>query len=191
MSRAVRGLPLLAVLLCGGCLFHDAPPPRYYTPPSSLVAADDPPAQANGRPVRLRRVRTAGYIGEQICWRGSDVEHGLYEQRRWTDHPTRYLERAMDVALDRTPGLRRVESGRVPTLDLDLVSFDEVVAPTREADVEVVAVLRDPGQTLLFQRTFSARRPIPDADPDSTARAMGSALDDVVVQIASQVAASL
>ena len=148
------------------------------------------PVRASGRPVRLRRVRAAGYIGEQCTWRGHDVEHGLYEQRRWTDFPNRYLERAMDMALDRTPGVRRVESGRVATLDLDLVSFDEVLEP-HQADVHVVAVLRDPSQAVVFQRTFSAQRPIPDADPPSAARAMGAALDDVVMQIASHVAASL
>ena len=193
MSRALSGLLVLAPLLCAGCVFNDAPPPRYYAPPSALATDDDPaPAvRTTGHPVRLRRVRAAGYIGEQVTWRGSDVQHGLYEQRRWTDVPTRYLERAMDVALDRTVGVRRVESGRVPTLDLDLVSFDEVLAPTHEADVQVVAVLRDAKQDTLFQRTFGARRPIADADPDSVARAMGAALDDVVVQIANQVEASL
>jgi hypothetical protein len=53
----------------------------------------------------------------------------LYEQRRWTEFPSRYLERAMKRALDSTPGIERVENGRVPTLDLELISFDEILAP--------------------------------------------------------------
>ena len=42
----------------------------------------------------------------------------------------------------------------------------------------------------LVDRLFVARQPIADTDPASTARAMGAALDDVVQQIADQVAAS-
>jgi ABC-type uncharacterized transport system auxiliary subunit len=179
-----------SAMTLAGCLFHDAPPPRYFAPPSALTTADDPlPAPAPATVlVRLRRLRAASYLGEQIAWRASDVERGLYEQRRWTEFPSRYVERAMVQALDRTPGVRRVDSGHVPTLDLELVAFDEVLAPAHEADVEIVASLRDAEQGVIFDRTFVARRAIPDAEPASVARAMGGALDEVVTQIAAQVA---
>jgi ABC-type uncharacterized transport system auxiliary subunit len=178
-----------AAFLCTGCLFNNPPPTRYFTPPSAIAAADDPPANhATVRLVRLRRVHAAAYLAEQIVWRGSDVERGLYEQRRWTEFPSRYLERAMKRALDGTPGVRRVESGRVPTLDLELISFDEILAPAHAADVTVVASLRDAEHTL-FERSFTAQRAIADPDPASAARAMGAALDEVVRQIATEVAA--
>lgn len=189
--RPPRAWLAVAAVVVSGCVFHDAPPPRYFAPPSALTAADDPPA-APARPtitVRLRRLRAANYLGEQIAWRVSDVERGLYEQRRWTEFPSRYVERAMVQALDRTPGVRRVESGHVATLDLELIAFDEILAPAHEADVEVVASLRDPDQAAVFERAFSARQSIPDADPAAAARAMGAALDGVVQQIAAQVAA--
>jgi ABC-type uncharacterized transport system auxiliary subunit len=182
---------LACALLINGCLFHDPPPPRYYAPPSALLTTeDDPPTDpAPGvRAVRLRRVDAASYLGEQIVWRGSDVERGMYEQRRWTEFPSRYLERAMARALDRTPGIDRVNNGRVPTLDLELISFDEILAPWHAADVMVVASLRDADQRTIFERTFVAQQPIADANPASTARAMGAALDEVVQQIAGQVA---
>jgi len=95
----------------------------------------------------------------------------------------------MAQALDHTAGVRRVVSGRVATLDLELVSFDEVLAPTHEAAVQILAALRAADQTAIFERAFSARRPIADDDPAAAARALGAALDDVVEQIASQVAA--
>lgn len=182
--------PLALVL--SSCVFHDAPAPRYYSPPTELGAVEDPPAThaVAGRVVRLRRVRGAAYLGEQIVWRTSDVERGLYEQRRWTEFPSRYLERSMARALDRS-GVRRVAGGRVPTLDLELVSFDEVLAPTHEADVEVLVLLRGSDQETIFDRSFSARRPITGAEPSAVARAMGAALDDVVAQIAAQVAAQV
>jgi ABC-type uncharacterized transport system auxiliary subunit len=178
-------------LLCAGCLFHDAPPPRYFAPPSSLGTSGDSPADpaATDRPIRLRRVRSAAYLTEQIVWRESDVERGFYEQRRWTDFPSRYVERTMIVALDHTPGLRRVAVGGVATLDLELVSFDEVLAPTHVVEVTVVASLRGTDQRIIFERSFSVQQPIAAADAASAARAMGTALDEVVEQIASQVAA--
>lgn len=181
---------IAVAILCAGCLFHDAPAPRYFAPPTALVGDEDPPANpAPGtRVVRVRRVRGAPYLGEQIVWRVSDVERGLYEQRRWTEFPSRYLDRAVARALDRS-GIRRVAAGRVPTLDLELVSFDEVLAPAHEVDVTVIASLYGSDQQTIFERSFTARRPVADADAASTARAMGAALDDVVAQIATQVAA--
>jgi ABC-type uncharacterized transport system auxiliary subunit len=186
-----RGAPLLLALLLAGCIFHDAPAPRYFAPPSALATTPDPPADpsASTRLVRLRRLRSASYLGEQIAWRVSDVERGLYEQRRWTEFPSRYVERAVAQAIDREPGVRRVDGGRVPTLDLELVSFDEVLAPAHEAEVEVFASLRSADQATIFEQVFAARQPIADQEPASAARAMGAALDAVAQQIAAQVAA--
>jgi ABC-type uncharacterized transport system auxiliary subunit len=189
--RPVLAAALLALLLCDGCLFHDAPAPRYFAPPSALEASDPPPSAASAALVRLRRVRSAAYLGEQMAWRVSDVERGLYEQRRWTDTPDRYLTRALDQALDATPGLQRVESGPAANLDVELVAFDEVLRPTHEAQVTVVASLHGTDHRTLFEHRFSAAQPIADAHPASTARAMGAALDAVARQIASQVATSL
>ncbi|MGH7785237.1 MAG: ABC-type transport auxiliary lipoprotein family protein [Candidatus Binatia bacterium] len=181
-------------LLCAGCLFNNAPAPRYYAPPSALINGDPPVASAGDpapQPVRVRRVRSAAYLGEQMAWRVSPVERGLYEQRRWTEAPTRYLERTVARAIDQTPGLRRVESGRVPTLDLELVSFDEELAPVHSATVEIAAALHGADGGMIFERVFAVSRPVGGSAPDATARAMGDALDGVALQIAAQVAADL
>lgn len=193
VAGQVRWAVAALALLCSGCLFNNAPPPRYFAPPSALIVeSDPPPARATApRLMRLRRVQSAGYLAEQMVWRTSDVERGLYEQRRWTEFPSRYLERAMARALDRTPGIERVNSGRVAVLDLELVSFDEILAPAHAAEVSVVASLRDGEQRTLFERTFSVERPVDGDDAAATARAMGAALDAVVQDIATQVAAKL
>jgi ABC-type uncharacterized transport system auxiliary subunit len=182
-----------AFLLFSACVFHDAPAPHYFAPPSALDAADDPPLNSAtlATPVRLLPVRTASYLGEQIAWRVSDVERGLYEERRWTEFPSRYVERAMALALDHTAGIRRVDSGQVATLNLELIAFDEILAPTHEAGVEIVASLRSPDRVPIFQHDFRSQRPIADAQPSSAARAMGLALDDAVTQVAAAVAAQV
>ena len=192
VRRPLAALLALAAVTTGGCLFSNSPPTRYFAPRSTYLLPEDPqpPASATGLSVRIRNVRAAGYIGQAIVWRVSDVERGLYEQRRWTEFPTRYLDRAVVQAIDRTPGVQAVDSGRVPTLDLELVSFDEVIAPERRAEVSVVASFNSADQSPVFARVFTAQQPIADTDPASTARAMGAALDDVVQQIADQVAAS-
>jgi ABC-type uncharacterized transport system auxiliary subunit len=193
--HGIRNAATVAAALClSGCLFNGAPAPRYFAPPSQYLFADDPPAQPAApaiRPIRLRRVHAAAYLGEQIVWRVSDVERGLYEQRRWTEFPSRYVQRALDQALDRTGAVRRVDTGRVPTLDVELVSFDEVLAPQHEAAVAAFASFRATDNAAVFERLFASRQPITDAAPASAARAMGAALDAVVVQIADQVAASV
>lgn len=190
MMRAAC-LASLAVF-CAGCLFNNAPPPRYYAPPSALVSGDPPPppqaAATTPVSIRVRRVRAAAYLGEQMAWRVSEVERGLYEQRRWTELPTRYLERTVARAIDQTPGLHRVESGRVATLDLELVSFDEELAPLHSATVEVAAALRGADGGAIFDRVFAVSRPVDGSAPDAAARAMGDALDGVALQIAAQIA---
>jgi len=189
--RARTSLLAFAVLTATGCLFSNSPPTRYFAPRSEFLLPKDaqPPIAPGETTIRVRHSRAPAY-GEAIVWRVSDVERGLYEQRRWTEFPSRYLDRAVVEAIDRMPGMQTVDSGRVPTLDLELIAFDEVVAPERSAEVSVVASFNAADQSPVFDRLFTARQPIPDTDPASTARAMGAALDDVVQQIADQVAAS-
>ena len=190
--RTLIALLALAASTAAGCVFSNSPPTRYFAPRSTFLLPQEaqPPITAGERTVRVRRVRAAAYIGQAIVWRVSDVERGLYEQRRWTEFPTRYLDRAVVEAIDRMPDMQTVDTGLVPTLDLELVSFDEVVGPERAAEVSVVASFNAADQSPVFDQLFTARQPIADTDPASTARAMGAALDDVVQQIADQVAAS-
>jgi len=193
-ARRLSWLLGAAALLVSGCLLgNGSPPPRYFVPEST--AASDPqeigsPQSAATAPsVKLGQVGAVAYIGERIVWRRSEVERGIYEQRRWLEPPAHYVERALVQQLFDAGKLRRVESGPVPTVDAELLAFDEILTPIHEAYVEIAVSLHDPRDATLYERTLSAHEPIADADPASVARAMGRALDTVVAEAAREIVA--
>lgn len=182
---------LAACVLLGGCLVRSPDPPRFFRPGSTALDAavgdEAGPASTTRSPVRLRSVRGAPFLGERVVWRVSEVEFGLYEQRRWIDLPAHYVERALRTRLRATPGLRLTNDPRAAGLDVDVLAFDDVLAPTHEASVNLAVGLDDPVRGRLFERTISARAGIADGDPASMAKAMGQALDDAVAQVADAV----
>src|SRR5213080_5218233 len=115
----MRRIPCLLVGLVAlaGCLLRTADPPRFFRPGSvTLDAAEDeaaPPAPG-AIAIRLRGVRSEPFLRERIVWRVSEVEYGLYEQRRWIDLPAHYVERALRMRLRATPGLGLTDDPRAP-----------------------------------------------------------------------------
>ncbi len=191
MHIPTRLVAAAAMVLCAGCLFRATEAPRFYRPASTaLEASDVPPEPATGAPVRLGSVESAPFLRERIVWRASDVEYGLYEQRRWFELPTRYVRRAVAAALETTPGLRLDESTSAARLDVELLAFDEILAPKHEAHVDIEATLHD-GAQKRFERTFSARVAIATGEGAAMAASMGKALDEVVQKIATATASAL
>lgn len=188
---------LLAALLLAGCLFRDAAAPRFYRPASSTLDGGDgadPPPAAVATPaaaVRLEPVTGTPFLRERIAWRSSPVEYGLYEQQRWSETPPRYVQRALENALRAEPALRLTDAFDAPVLRVDVVAFDEVLAPEHVARVALVVSLRDRRRMRLVDRTFTAEAPVTGKDGAAMATAMGAALDRAVGEIAAAVAAAL
>lgn len=183
----------VAALTCASCVFRTAEPPRFYRPASSTLDANDEPdvsAASAGAPIRLHGVRSAPFLRERVVWRSSPVEYGLYEQRRWFELPSRYVRRALLSALRDDPGLRVDDDPKAPRLDVEILAFDEVLAPAHHANVALAVTLRDGAQKRL-DRTFAAQVPIAAADGPAMAEAMGRALDDVVQKVAQAAASAL
>jgi ABC-type uncharacterized transport system auxiliary subunit len=188
----VSGL-LLAVVVLAGCLFRTAEAPRFYRPASTTLAAEDrehEPASTTSAPIRLHAVRSAPFLRERIVWRASPVEYGLYEQRRWFELPSRYVRRALTNALETTPGLHIDDDVKAARLDVEILAFDEVLAPTHQANVELAVTLRE-GTEERLDRVYAAQAPITSAEPADMADAMGKALDEVVRKVAHAVAGKL
>jgi ABC-type uncharacterized transport system auxiliary subunit len=188
--------PWIAVaLLATGCLFRNAPEPRFFRPASAALGGALPRApvssEADGSPLRLRPVRAIPLLRERIVWRASPIEYGLYEQRRWTELPATYVERALEGALRATPGVRLTDRRDAATLRVEVLAFDEVWAPAREAAVSLAVTLVDPDGRRSLDRTFDAAAPIADPSPAATAIAMGQALDEVASAVASAVGGRL
>src|SRR5262249_41669030 len=140
--------------------------------------------------VRLHTVHSAAFLRERMVWRASDVEYGLYEQRRWFELPSRYVKRALMNTLEATPGLRLVDDVTASRLDVEILAFREIVAPKHEASVVLAVMLRDGDRTRL-DRTYAARAAIATDDGAGTAEAMGKALDEATKHVADGVAAAL
>lgn len=192
-----RWFPLIP-FLATACLLGSPPePPRYFRPEIPPRTATAPPAQgewgaeASLTPLRINRVRSAAYLSERMVWRASDVEFGFWDSRRWTEHPANYVEQQLARELFERRGLRRAQAGRVPALAVELLAFDDVLEPVHQARVELRALLLDPQNLALLERTYEAAIPVEGNDPVQLSRAMGQALDEVVQRLATDVTAAL
>src|SRR5437773_9848519 len=128
---------LVGLLVLGGCLPRTPDPPRFCRPDSAALeaAAEDraaPPA-AGGIAIRLRGIRSEPFLRKRIVWRVSDVEYGLYEQRRWIDLPAHYVERALGGRLRETPGRRPTHDPRAVAPHVDGLAFCDVLVATHAA----------------------------------------------------------
>jgi ABC-type uncharacterized transport system auxiliary subunit len=197
-SIAARLGSTIAAVAIAGCLFHNADAPRFYRPASAALAASserdaehvEHQVAVTGAPIRLHAVRSAPFLRERVVWRASPVEYGLYEQRRWFELPSRYVRRALTNTLEVTPGLHLADDTKAARLDVEILAFDEVLAPTHQANVELAVTLRE-GTEQRLDRVYAAQAPIASADAADMAAAMGQALDEVVQQVAHGAAKAL
>ena len=188
----MRARWIAVALLVAGCVLRNAPDTRFFRPASAaLDDSAEAPSGGEGIPLRLRPVRGTPLLRERIVWRASSVEYGLYDQRRWTELPASYVERALEGALRTTPGIRLTGEPGAAVLRVEVVAFDEVLAPARVAAVSLAVKLIDTEQLRLIDRTFSAEAPIANERPTATAAAMGKALDEAVAAVAGAVAGKL
>jgi len=163
---------------------------RYFSPTLEAPAA----AGAASTPLELRlgRVEPAAYIEERIAYRVSATELAYYEDRRWTEPPEQFVRRALESELFERRGFRRVVSGVAPTLDVEVLSFEEVRPGAPRARLSLLITLRD-DRRALFERTISVDTPLgAGSDPGpALAEAMAAALGDVTRRVAEQVGTAL
>lgn len=191
MSHSRSGAALVALVWAAGCLVAQPPAqPRYFSPSQRPAVDSDAPHPGDGPSLRLRRVRAAAYLRERMVWRRG-AEIGFYDLLRWTESPASYAQSWLEDELFDRRGLRRSSSPGVATLDVNLGSFDELLAPKHEAAVELDIVLSDPRLGTLVDRTIEARRPIASDDPSAIADALGAALADAAAQVGAAVADAL
>lgn len=185
-GKTISSRAVLAAVVLAGCLLPTPPaPPRYFAPVL-------PPSSADGAPaaVDLGSVRAPLHLREQIAWRRSDVEYGFYEQRRWTELPSTYVERALSRELY-GGGEPPMSAGRaLPVLRVEVRAFEEVLAPAHEARVAIALELVD-GSCVRLRRLVAASRPLDGDDPLAVVHGIGDALDEVAHASAGAVRAAL
>ena len=182
---------MLAAALTAGCLLpQTAAEPRFFAPGAPPPPAADPAHPADAPELRVRRVRAAAYLKNRMVWRNG-VEVGFYDLLRWTEAPARYVQEWLDDELFERRGFRRAIDPRAPQLVVRLSEFDELLAPSHEAAVTLDATLLGPDRQTLFERSFSARKPIAGDDPSAVAGAFGEALTDASAQVGGAAADAL
>ena len=200
-QRTCKAALLVAAcsLLAACALLGKAEPrtPHYFTPESdSTVPQATAPqrVQPETRRLRLGSVSGGSQLRERIVFRDSAHELAYYEDRRWTERPEAYLRRALARALFEERGLVRVVLGSAPTLDAELVAFEEIRTPERRAHVQVIVTLDD-DRGGSVQATLNIERPIRVAvandDAAAVVEALSGALEQCVTQIAERVVNNL
>jgi len=178
-------------LLASGCAFlskNEPLQPRYFT-----VEPEPKAAAATARSdlkLRLGPVVAGSDIRQYLTIRSSDRELGYSADLRWTERPESYLRRALSRAFFEERGVQRVLSGVAPTLDVELVAFEEVRQAPARVRVAAVITLHD-GRLVLLEKTFAQERPlgaVKEAErPAAVARELGAAMAAMVEEIAGEV----
>jgi cholesterol transport system auxiliary component len=200
-SRArTRIAAAAAASLLGACaLTSKSEPlvPRYFSPDylAGESAARAVPASTGAPAPQLRLGDVSGgtHLRERILYRDRDNALGYYEERRWTERPEDYLRRALARALFEERGMQRVVSGGAPTLEVELIGFEEIRAPQRRVRVQAVVVLHDE-RIVWMEETVTVERPVRSAAPGDVGpvvRALSEALRESVTYIADRVASSV
>jgi cholesterol transport system auxiliary component len=192
-------MPALRVLVCAlglgatACaLMSKGEPltPRYFSLPE---ASTEPERPATGPTLSLRlgQVEAATHLEERMAYRVSASELGYYGDRRWTEPPEAYLRRELTRELFERRGLRHIVSGPAPTLDVDLVGFEQLRYGGERARVALRFTLYDERQALL-ESGVGVEQPLSEqAEPTAVAVALSGALTQAVRELATLVVAEL
>ncbi len=194
----VRFSAVAASLLVGCALLSKQEPlaPRFFTPedraPAQPATAGTMPGES--RALRLGSVTGGSQLRERIMFRNSTRELAYYDDLRWTERPEVYLRRALAAALFADRGFQRVVSGSGPTLDVELVAFEEIRTPHQAGRVQVIMTLDD-DSVGLSQQTITVEQEVrSDANGDPASAmvdALARALQVCVAQVVERVRVEL
>lgn len=179
-----RRLVPAVLLFATGCLSgpDEVKFVRFFRPEATVPAEV---ARASERaPLVVRRVAAAGHLREPIAWVKDEIEIGHYDELRWSETPQRFVERMLDEALFARRGI--VEGAGGDSIDVDVTAFEQVLGEASRAKVALRVILE--GRTGTLRREFSREEPLPDASPESLARAIGRALSAAIEETAEWVA---
>jgi cholesterol transport system auxiliary component len=195
--RAATALTLLAL---GGCALlgkADALTPRYFSPELAGGGSVSAPSSTTSHgaaiaELRLGRITAASHLRERIVFRDSKYELNFYEGRRWSENPDAFLRRALAKSLFEERGLRRIISGRGPTLEVELTEFAEMKRSPPVARVAATYVLFD-DRAVRREASLAIELPIAGGkDPaEALVGALSQTLDRIVERIVHQVVDAL
>ncbi|AOI72206.1 ABC transporter [Burkholderia ubonensis] len=194
LARALRpaaaALAVLTLALAAGCAGERAALSnvRYDLGPAAPVAT-----AGHGPALKVLDVAAPDALdSDKFVYRlaYADAQRmAVYRDSRWTAPPAQLLTQRLRGALSsRGAVLEGADGVRAPTLRIDLSEFEQVFDGESQSHGAVTAraTLTQDGK-VLGQRTFVARAPSSTPDAAGGARALATASDDLVAQIAAWV----
>ena len=183
----------ILVALLAGCALTSKSAPlevRYFAPPVHPVSQIHRAVPVHA-PLQLGRVAPSALLRSRIVYRESPVEVAPYDTLRWTDEPDAYVRRSLSRALYDGQPLEQVLAGTAPTLDVDVLAFEEVKRGARSAGrVELRYQLHD-DQRVLDHGTVVIERDATAPGIEGVVGAIGDALDSATAEVAERVAARI
>jgi cholesterol transport system auxiliary component len=158
---------------------------RWYTPELTRGRTGSAELQ-RGCELHLGRVAAGADLGLRIAYGDGLYQVGYYEGRRWTERPEQYVRRALGRALFEEGPFRRSPSGEGPTLDVEVIEFQEVRAPAMHA-ARVSLRFALVGDRGLVEHTVVESEPFPGEPFDAFVAAMSVALETAVNEVARDV----
>ncbi|AOK54473.1 ABC transporter [Burkholderia stagnalis] len=194
LARALRpaaaALAALALTLAAGCASERAAQSniRYDLGPAASTAT-----AGTGPALKVLDVAAPDALdSDKFVYRlaYADAQRtAVYRDSRWTAPPAQLLTQRLRSALSSRGAVLEGSDGvRAPTLKIDLNEFEQVFDGESQSHGAVTAraTLTLDGK-VLGQRTFVARAPSSTPDAAGGARALATASDDLVAQIAAWV----
>jgi ABC-type uncharacterized transport system auxiliary subunit len=159
---------------------------RWYTPE---LTQSRPGSAERQRSCELHfgRVTATPDLGRRIAYGDGLYQVGYYDGLRWTERPEQYVRRAVERALFEDGPFQRSLSYAAPTLDVEVVDFEEVKAPTTHAARISLRVVVS-AERVLLERTVTVSRPVAGGSFDGFVAAMAQALDDAASALVGDVA---
>lgn len=194
----MRLLPLLVV----GCTLLPKSAPldvRYYSPELAAELASrrtgrlvalrgfEPVLRSDARRVRLGRIEASAHLRERIVYRESAVQVRLHDDRRWTENPEVYVRRSLARSLAGQQ-LEQAIGGDVPTVDVEVLAFEEIRLPAPAARVRLGYRLRD-DRVVLGSGALTVEHPARDFE--TFVAALGTALSEATDRVVELVARDL
>ena len=165
---------------------------RYFSPePPADSREPAGPALEPRAQLRLARIGPGAHLRYAIVHRDSEVELAPYETLRWTEPPDAYVRRAVTRALFDARPIQQAVGGSAPTLEIELVAFEEVVRGAYHAGrVELGYELHDEHR-VLARGTIVAERESRGPEIEPVVAAIGSAMTTATGDLADRVTAVL
>lgn len=156
---------------------------HWYTPERTRAIEGSAELQGTCE-LRLGRVTSGADLGPRIAFGDGRYEVAYHDAYRWTERPEHYVRRALGRTLFEEGAFRRSVRGDAPTLDVELVDFEEVKTQAFHAARIAVRIVLTTDRVKL-ERTVVVVEPVAGEPFEEFVAAMARALERTAGQVAS------